>query len=274
MTDASLSALLELSLTLRSYRDALVLVGGWAPFFLIDEFGRGGFDHVGSIDIDIAVDPELVENDGYSAIVDLIQDRGYSMRHGSDGQPIRFSFERNIVSRSDGRDYLISVDFLTCRSADSGSHRHRKVQSTLPARIANGCDIAFIHNYSKEIRGTLPDNGTSSASILMLDIAGCIGMKGVVLGERYKEKDAYDIFSVISQCLADPNEVSLTVKPFIAERSMAVGMDNIRQKFQSIESDGPSWVGNFMFSSDLLQKERAQAESYVLVRQFLKGIDG
>jgi len=69
VTDASLSALLELSLTLNSYREALVLVGGWAPYFLIDEFGRGGYAHVGSIDIDIAVNPELVENDGYSNIV-------------------------------------------------------------------------------------------------------------------------------------------------------------------------------------------------------------
>ena len=108
----------------------------------------------------------------------------------------------------------------------------------------------------------------------MLDIAGCIGMKGVVLGERYKEKDAYDIFSVISQCLADPNEVGLAIKPYIAERSMAIGLENIRQKFRSIGSEGPSWVGNFMFSSDEHQKERAQAESYILVKQFLKGIDG
>lgn len=67
ITDASLSALLELSLTLNSYRDALVLVGGWAPFFLIEEFGRGGFPHVGSIDIDIAVNPELVRNDEYAS---------------------------------------------------------------------------------------------------------------------------------------------------------------------------------------------------------------
>jgi hypothetical protein len=188
VTDASLSALLELSLTLNSYKDALVLIGGWAPFFLINEYGRGGFPHVGSIDIDFAVDPELVENDGYSTIVDLIQDRGYSMRHGSDGQPIMFSFEKGIISRADGREYPISIDFLTYAPNLSGNHRHRKVQSTLPARIANGCDIAFQHNFKKEIRGTLPGDGESSAQVKMLDISGCIGMKGVVLGERYKEK--------------------------------------------------------------------------------------
>lgn len=274
VTDASLSALLELSLTLNSYKDALVLVGGWAPFFLIDEFGRGGRPHVGSIDIDIAVNPELVENDGYSTIVDLIQDRGYSMRHGSDGQPIMFSFEKGITSIDDGKEYSISIDFLTCASDESGNHRHRRIQSSLPARIANGCDIAFQHNFKKEIRGTLPGDGESSAKVQMLDISGCIGMKGVVLGERYKEKDAYDVFSVISQCLANPSEVGQVVKPFLAESSMRMDIGNIRHKFRSIEAEGPSWVGNFLHSSDEEQKKRAQAESYVLVKQFLRGCDG
>lgn len=274
VTDASLSALLELSLTLHSYRDAIVLVGGWAPFFLIDEFGRGGFPHVGSIDIDIAVNPELIKYDEYSTIVDLIQERGYSMRHGANGQPIMFSFERGITSTDDGREYLISIDFLTCASDEAGNHRHRKVQSSLPARIVNGCDIAFQHNFKKEIRGTLPGNGESSSQIQMLDIPGCIGMKGVVLGERYKEKDAYDIFSVISQCLANPSEVGQKVKPFLAESNMEMGVRNIREKFRSIGAEGPSWVGNFLHSSDEEQKKRIQAESYVLVKQFLQSLDG
>ncbi len=274
ITDASLSALLELSLTLYSYRDALVLVGGWAPFFLIEEFGRGGFPHVGSIDIDIAVNPELVRNDEYATIIDLIQERGYSMRHGMDGQPILFSFERGITSRSDGREYLISIDFLTCGTEELHNHRHRKVQPSLPARIANGCDIAFQHNFRKEIQGTLPGDGESSAQIQMLDIAGCIGMKGVVLGERYKEKDAYDIFTVISQCLESPSDVSQIVRPFLAEPSMRIGIGNIMQKFRSIEAEGPSWVGNFLYSADEEQKRRTQAESYVLVNQFLKNLDG
>jgi len=273
VTDASLSALLELSLTLGSYRDALVLVGGWAPFFLIDEFGRGGFAHIGSIDIDIAVNPTSVRDDEYSAIVDLIQDRGYSIRHGRDGKPIPFSFEKEVRSMSDGRCYPISIDFLTCATDGPGDHRHRRVQPSLPARITNGCDIAFDHNFEKEICGTLPGNGRSSARIKMLDIIGCIGMKGVVLGERYKEKDAYDIFSVISQCLDDPGAVARTIKPFMAEDGMNLGISNIRGKFNTIDAEGPSWVGNFLSSGDEEQKKRDQAESYVSVQRFIRELD-
>ena len=40
LVEASRSALLELTLTLGSFRDSIVLVGGWAPYFLIEEFGN------------------------------------------------------------------------------------------------------------------------------------------------------------------------------------------------------------------------------------------
>jgi hypothetical protein len=40
LTRASMSALLELSLTLKSYRESIVLVGGWVPYFLIEQSGQ------------------------------------------------------------------------------------------------------------------------------------------------------------------------------------------------------------------------------------------
>ncbi|MDD1771931.1 MAG: hypothetical protein LUQ09_03340 [Methanomassiliicoccales archaeon] len=107
----------------------------------------------------------------------------------------------------------------------------------------------------------------------MLDIVGCIGMKGVVLGERYKEKDAYDIFSVISQCLDNPGAVAQVVRPFQTEESMVLGIKNIRDKFRAIDAEGPSWVGAFLSSGDEEQRKRDQAESYALVRRFLRELD-
>lgn len=66
ITATSLSGLAELMTALGAYRDALVLIGGWAPFFILEQFGEPGasqadafqadafqtaFEHVGSIDI-------------------------------------------------------------------------------------------------------------------------------------------------------------------------------------------------------------------------------
>ncbi len=274
ITEASTSALLELALALKAYKDSLVLIGGWAPYYLVRDLGRGGYDHIGSIDIDLAVDPERIDSKQYATIVDLLTDRGYSARRSRDGEVIPFSFQKGVQAPGGGPCFGISVDFLTCEIEGMKGHRHRKVQDSLPARTANGCELAFGHNQNVTIEGTLPGNGNARAEVRTLDLPGCIGMKGIVLGERYKEKDAYDIFSVVSQCLEGPESVGSRVGPFMGEGAMIEGIGNIAEKFRSIDAEGPSWVGTFMHPDDEEQRKRAQAESFVLVGRFLRIVNG
>jgi hypothetical protein len=53
ITAASRTGLAEIMTALGSYREALVLIGGWAPYLILERFGdRAGaaaFAHVGSI---------------------------------------------------------------------------------------------------------------------------------------------------------------------------------------------------------------------------------
>ncbi len=272
LTTASRSALLELALTLRSYQDSIVLVGGWVPYFLIEEFGQGKFKHVGSIDIDLAVDPEKVDQKGYAGIVDLIERRGYVQRLSRDHKPILFSFRKNITSQKDQIKYEISVDFLTSRALDTGKHRHRTVQPGFSARVTKGCELAFRHNFLKTINGMLPDNGEAEVEIRMLDIAGCLGMKGIVLGETYREKDAYDIFTVVSQCYDGVSSVAKEIKPHIKEHEIALGIQAIRQRFRNIRAEGPAWVANFLFPTDQIARERVIAEVHVIMQEFIDGL--
>lgn len=268
LTRASFSALLELAVTLKSYRDSIVLVGGWVPYLLIDEFGRGDFKHVGSIDIDLAIDPKEIDVNVYNTIVELIEDRGYKNRLDKKGDPIIFSFSKSISSPLDGKEHMIGVDFLTYGTDESTGHRHRTVQTDLPARIAGGCELAFEHNLNKRLNGVLPGNGETVEDIKMLDIAGCVGMKGIVLGDRYKEKDAYDIYSVVRYCLDDPKAVAEEIKPYLEDDLMREGIRSITQKFRNIRAEGPSWVANFT-SLDPEEKEREQAASYITIKEFL-----
>lgn len=268
LTTASFSALLELAITLKSYKDSIVLVGGWAPYLLIDEYGRNDFKHVGSIDIDFAVNPAEIDPEAYATIVELIEGRGYVNRLNRDGNPIIFSFTKSVPSPIDGKEHAIGVDFLTSAAPDSGKHRHRDVQPGLPARIAGGCELAFSHNIDKEITGVLPGNGEAIEKIKMLDIAGCIGMKGIVLGERYKEKDAYDLYSVIGYCLDNPTTVAEYVRPRLEDPIMNDGIESIKHKFRDIRAEGPSWTANFQ-SLDPEVKKREQAAAFVTVQEFL-----
>jgi hypothetical protein len=274
-TTASRSALLELITALRTYKDSLVLIGGWVPYFLLEEFGKNPeFKHVGSIDIDLAVDHEKVDLEEYAEIIDIISGRDYQNRIARDGRSIPFSFKKDIISPIDDKKYPIQVDFLAAAGPLSPKkHRHRKVQSGLFARIAKGCELAFNHNMLKKIKGTLPGNGETELEMRMLDIPGSIGMKGIVLGERYKEKDAYDIYSVVSRCHDGPISVARILKPFIEEGSMRAGINVIRNKFRDIRAEGPSWVATFM-SGDPTEQDRIKAEVFVKMSAFIKALFG
>jgi len=78
VTATSRVGLAELMTVLGGYRDALVLIGGWAPFVILERSGapgafqadafqgdafQTGFAHVGSIDIDFVVDPAIIDAD-------------------------------------------------------------------------------------------------------------------------------------------------------------------------------------------------------------------
>ncbi len=79
-----------------------------------------------------------------------------------------------------------------------------------------GCSVVvvFEHSFEHEIMGILPDNGETSIKMKIADIVGCITTKGIALGERYKEKDAYDIYSVVANYKDGPRDVAKEIVPF------------------------------------------------------------
>ena len=194
------------------------------------------------------------------------------MRKARDGQPIPFSFAKRFVAEGPSKEYSIQVDFLTSTDEEM-SHRHSLIEGSLSAHKARGCSIAFDHNMVAEIGGVLPGNGEAQTKMKMLDITGSIGMKGVVLGERYKEKDAYDIHSVVANCLDGPRSIAEEVRSFQEEGLVNEGISNIKEKFASMRAAGPSWVGSFLHPYDTEMRERAQAECFVKMREFLDALD-
>lgn len=272
LVNTSLSALLEIGRTLKTYHDSIVLIGGWAPYFLIKKYGESGFQHIGSIDIDLALDLDNIAQDEYATILELIDSRGYRQRKGSTGEPIYFSFEKDLISPINGETYLIQIDFLTTEEKHS-AHRHQKIQPDLLARTAAGCNLAFKHKLGIEIEGLLPDGAETKSKLNVIDIEGCLGMKGTVLGERYLEKDAYDIYTVTTQCLHDVKEVANKVKPFLGDPSMKHGIENIREKFSTQRAEGPTWAALFIEPYDKEKRERVQAEVYTTMQRFLKALD-
>lgn len=271
-TEASKSILLELWTMLGAYREHMVLVGGWVPWFLIERHGDPEkASHVGSIDIDVALDHRNINDDHYATIRQILDRRGYVPRLDTDRRPIPFIFLRDMVVS--GTVYQIEVDFLAAESGGTGArHRTQTIQPGLLARKARGCDVVFDHCEELSLEGRLPDGSSNRCRVKMADITGCLTTKGIALGDRYKEKDAYDAYMVVKHCFGGSAGVAAQVRGHLADGLVREGLVSLAEKFYSVESSGSVWAARFLTDDeDLLN--RYALDAHMQVWEFLRLLD-
>lgn len=275
LVSAAKSVLLEIMTILGSYRKALILIGGWAPYFIIEEFRPEGdeFIHAGSLDVDILVNPELVSDKEYKSILRLIKERGYQQVLDAQARPIPSAFVREISVPGYPEKQLIEVDFLGPEYGGRGkTRRHQIIQSELFARKARGADFVFDHHFTCRLKSALPGGAKNEVDIQVADVVASLTTKGMAIGERYREKDAYDIYAVVSHYKDGPRAVSEAVRPFIKNKLAKEGIEKIREKFKSKDSIGPSWVADFLTGDRMVSAEernRIVTDAYMRVNEFL-----
>ena len=274
LVKASQTILLEIMTVLGAYRDSLVLVGGWAPYFIVETFKADddNFIHVGSLDIDIAVNPKKVSEDEYASILKLIGERGYKNSSDREGRIIPFVFEKSISIPGYEEPQLIEIDFLGPEYGGRGrQHRHQIVQSDFFVRKARGVDIVFEHFFTYGLKGNLPEGACNEIEIKVADPVSVLTMKGIVIDLRYSEKDAYDIYSVIAHYKGGFQAVAEMVKPYKKNKLVNEGLINIQKKFKTKDSIGPQWVADFLLSGEIgEERDRVVTDAYMQVNAFLR----
>ena len=206
-TEISKGVLVQLALALNTYRNEMVLAGGWAPYFLT----LGYFEHCGSIDIDLVLRPSIVVR--YDRILEIVvEELGYKPAERE------FRFEKQLTD-SKAALFRLELDFLT-EPESAQKAGLVKVQNGLDAALIPGCSIVFQFNYEHEVRGMIPDGNEASELIRVADIVGCLTMKGLALGRPRKlEKDSYDIYAVAGFHKGSPSKAAHEFKRLILERA-------------------------------------------------------
>lgn len=276
VTGASQSVLAELMTLLGPYRESLVLVGGWAPYFLLKQNQRpeDDFVHVGSIDIDFAVDMSRLPQEAYATITELLGERGYEPLAQRRGAGLPSSFERTARSPVTEKPYKIRVDFLTGIEAGAESKALRRtVQESLLARKVRGCEAAFKHQTVFDLEGLLPDQGLVRVAVRMADVVSCLTMKGIVLGERFREKDAYDIYAVAAHYKNGPADVAAALKPYGDDPLVQEAMRQIAGAFSSRRASGPTWAASFLISPLFAaEHERVRTDAFMVVDALVEAL--
>jgi hypothetical protein len=256
---ACLSVLVELMTILGEFRDNIVLVGGWVPYFLME---KNRHEHVGSLDIDIALDFQKISSDTYNTILQLLKSKGYEKGK----QP--FIFYRTIPTENGG-NITVEVDLLTGEYGGTGkSHRTQSIQD-IKARKARGCDLVFKQNCLLIISANMPDGALNEVSVKVATIIPFLVMKGMCMWDRYKEKDAYDIYFTILHYPGGINELVKIFQSFKSNKLVREGLGKIKAKFKDINAPGPVWLINFEEIDDKEEKERVKRDAYERINAFL-----
>ena len=267
---ASKSVILELGIILRSYFNDLILIGGWAPYFISQKYQKEGLNHVGSVDIDIAVNPTISEKK-YGTIIGLIKEKGYQAVQDELADVFEFRFERTLISPHDNKEYTIKIDFLTSHLGDERREAvHRRIQPDLQTLKAKGCQLAFEHFIVTEIKDILPGDGKAFCKWKVAGIVSSLVMKAFALGGRYKEKDAYDIHYMIANYKEGPLSVAGEFKPYLNNEVVQEGLLHIKEAFKDIRSNGPAWVANFYNITNEREYQIKIADAYKNVSKFLE----
>ena len=274
VTESSKSVLVEVLRILGSYRNYLVLTGGWVPYFIFAKFGEGG-QHCGSVDIDFVLNPCLIDLKVYETIVSLIEKRGYRPFVTDDGEVLPYRFYRNVKSPLDSTEYKIEVDFISEPDVVKRllPDKFLAVQKDLQAVVIRGSTIVFSHNFEHNIAGVLPSGAETRALAKVSDVVGSLATKGLALKGRYKEKDAYDIYFVLRYYEGGPRKAAEEVRSFLGESIVAEALEEIRDKFRTVRSEGPFQVAYFLAPGDERLRERIQGEAYAVLRAFFDGLE-
>ena len=258
--DACRSVLIELVHLLGELKDDMVIIGGWTPAFL---FPGSREPHVGSLDIDIALNFRDIPEETYQTILKAFLKRGYTQ---DEKQPFRF-FRKVPVEGADPVD--VEVDLMAGEYGGTGKTRRTQIVQDVRARKARGCDLAFDSTVTVTLEGELPEGGKDKVTFKVAGIVPFLVIKGMAMFERMKEKDAYDIFYCVDNYPGGMDKLAAEFSPHLKNKLVLEGLGKIKSKFLSVEHIGPKWVADFLEVIEPEDREIVMRRAYEKVKEML-----
>jgi len=262
---AAHAVLVELGQVLGAHRDAIVVIGGTVPSLLLPDAEPG---HIGSLDIDLDLDPEKLANHGYADLVEKLDAAGYE-RNVEGLKP--FQLRRTVDLRDGGGPVVVIVDLLMPRGARTTKNRPRLVDG-LRVQEADGGEIALRHNLKLLIAGTMPDGRKNEVEMLIASIPALLVMKGYALVQRDKKKDAYDIYFCIRNYRDGLDALAAECATLLDDPVARESFSNITGKFGNEDAFGPQTVRSFVEGSSALgnmTSAQMQEDAFRQVHAFL-----
>ena len=244
---ASLEALSLVLAALAEFADDFVLIGGWAPYFLLQKHGRGGAEHYGSVDLDLVFDGPRLSPERRQQILDTLKNAGCEQRMWDKASeiPIPNSFLMPVTVGA--RQLKIQVDLIGLDGVGQ-----RNLESHYALALKQHEDVTMTV-------------GDRDLNVRVSGAAAVFAMKAIALNNRKAPKDAYDLYMVARYYKAGPESLAEELKPLLHGPPIRSSVANVRRWFADEFAPGPRAVVEFLLSD-------APAPAQVRLRQQAFGV--
>ena len=240
-TAAVKSVLVEIGQILGSYRGKFAVIGGSVPWLLLEDSEN---PHVGTLDVDLSLDAEALQDGQYADLVNELMGHGYAQTTTTR----EFQLQRTVPARDGGLDIKVLVDFLMPKHAVIEKNRPKLIEHFRVQR-ADGADLAIHFHQMVAVTSPMPAGGRNTVEIAVCSIPALLAMKGYALESRHKNKDAYDIYYCVRHYPGGPFALAEDCKPLLHHDSALTGYKFIASKFDSTDGYGATNVRNFIQES-------------------------
>ena len=260
------TVMLELGQVLGAYIDDVVVIGGVVPWLLIN---NSEDPHVGTADIDLALDSSALEVDErYAQMIELLEQSGFERQQ----EGLHVFQMRRMVPVENGDPIPVILDFLKPAKP--------KVQGGKPPRLAKfrvidavGAEFALRNPRRVPLEGVMPDGRHNRVELSVTDFPAFLVMKGHALMGRDKPKDAYDIYYVCKHYTDGHDALADSCRPLLTEAIALQGFKAIRDKFRQQHGFGPDTVRDFLRTSTTdVDSDFVHRDAFAQVNAFITAL--
>ena len=237
-----------------------LVVGGWTPDLLLPNADER---HIGSIDVDLALDAAKLDNGRYAELLKLLLD---TKRYKPGEKDFQLVVE---VDLKDGeKPVQVEVEFLAPKEVKLKKNRPKLVTDFRVLQVEAASE-AFRSPVELELSGENVRGAKNTVRLRVVSLADFLVMKAHAIGGRDKPKDTYDFCYCLEQFPDGMEKLAENWKSRAGEKNTAKAIEVLCEKFDSVDKFGPQQLVEFHAAPDAETQAMHARRAYELVQKFL-----
>lgn len=260
-TKAAHRVLVDLGQVLASFKDSLVIVGGWTPDLLLPNADE---PHIGSIDVDLALDAAKLGAGQYAELIQLLLD---TKRYKPGAKDFQLQVE---VDLEDGESpVIVEVDFLAAQDVKLRKNKPKLLEGFRVLK-AEGCNVAFHAPVDIAIPGENVRGSQNTVHMRVVSLADFVLMKAHAIGGRDKPKDVYDLCYTLGEYPGGMAALAADWNGRITQKDVAKAISILEEKFPTVKAFGPQQLVEFHNSASDEERAIHARKAFELVHGLLR----